>query len=81
MHVADPSVRTLIADVVQTRTLTPERWETISALLAEHRTIDYAYGRAVQLAGEAKAHLLAFPPSDERAALEALPDYVLMRDR
>jgi octaprenyl-diphosphate synthase len=81
MNSAGPSVRALVADVVQTRTLTPERWEKISALLAEHHTIDYAYRRAVQLAGEAKTHLQVFPPSDERAALEALPDYVLMRDR
>ncbi len=81
MNRAEPSVRTLIADVVQTRSLTPERWEEISALLANHRTIDYAYSRAVQLAAEAKVHLQVFPPSDERDALAALPDYVLMRDR
>jgi octaprenyl-diphosphate synthase len=81
MHRAEPAVRAVIADVVQTRTLTPERWEEISGLLAKHQTIDYAYERAVQLAREAKEHLEVFPPSDERAALAALPDYVLMRDR
>ena len=81
MSRADPEVRTLIADVVRERALSPERWETISALLARHRTIDYAYDRAVQLASEAKSHLLVFPPSDERDALMALPDYVLARDR
>jgi len=77
----EPSARALITDVVQSRRLTPERWEEISALLAKHRTIDYAYDRAVKLADEAKAHLQVFPPSDRRAALEALPDYVLLRDR
>jgi octaprenyl-diphosphate synthase len=81
MHRAEPSVRTIIADVVRTRTLTPERWAEISALLAEHRTIDYAYDRAVELANEAKEHLQVFPPSDERTALAALPDYVVLRDR
>jgi octaprenyl-diphosphate synthase len=81
MNRADPAVHTLITDVVRTRTLTSERWEEISGLLAKHRTIDYAYDRAVQIAGEAKAHLQMFPRSDQRAALEALPDYVLMRDR
>jgi octaprenyl-diphosphate synthase len=81
MHRADPAVRTLITDVVRTRTLTAERWEEISALLAKHRTIDYAYERAVQLAGEAKEHLQMFPPSDRRSALAALTDYVLLRDR
>jgi geranylgeranyl pyrophosphate synthase len=77
----EPSTRALVTDVVQTRTLTPERWEQISGLLATHRTIDYAYDRAVQFATEAKEHLQVFPPSDERAALAALPDYVLLRDR
>ena len=81
MNRAEPAVRTLIADVVQTRSLTPERWEAISALLTKHRTIDYAYSRAVQLAAEARVHLQVFPPSEERDALVALPDYVLMRDR
>jgi octaprenyl-diphosphate synthase len=81
MDRGEPSARALITDVVQTRTLTPERWEQISALLATHRTIDYAYDRAVQFAKEAKEHLQVFPPSDERAALAALPDYVLLRDR
>jgi octaprenyl-diphosphate synthase len=77
----DPAARALVTDVVRTRTLTPERWEQISSLLSTHRTIDYAYDRAVQLANEAKEHLQVFPPSDERAALAALPDYVLQRDR
>jgi octaprenyl-diphosphate synthase len=81
MHRGEPSARALITDVVQTRTLAPERWAEISALLAKHRTIDYAYDRAVQFAREAKEHLQVFPPSDERAALAALPDYVLSRDR
>jgi octaprenyl-diphosphate synthase len=81
MNRAAPEVRTLIADVVRERSLSPERWQLISALLAEHRTIDYAYDRAVQLAREAREHLLVFPPSPERDALAALPDYVLMRDR
>jgi len=81
MNRAGPSVRTLITDVVRDRELSPERWQEISALLAEHRTIEYAYDRAVQVAREAKEQLLVFPPSEERDALAALPDYVLMRDR
>ena len=81
MQRADPEARALVADVVRTRSLAPDRWSRISALLAEHRTIDYAYDRAVQLAGEAKAHLQVFAPGDERDALAALPDYVLLRDR
>jgi geranylgeranyl pyrophosphate synthase len=81
MNRAEPAVRALIADVVRTRTLSPEQWNEISALLATHRTIDYAYDRAVRLVSEAKMHLQVFPPSAEREALAALPDFVLMRDR
>ena len=45
------------------------------------RSIDYAYRRAVEFAERAKKPLYAFPPSSERDALLALPDYVLSRDR
>jgi octaprenyl-diphosphate synthase len=78
---ANPDDRAMVADAVRTRSLPTERWERISALLAQYRTIDYAYDRAVQLAGEAKAHLQVFAPCDERDALAALPDFVLLRDR
>jgi len=81
MSRGDPSARALITDVVRDRTLSPERWQEISALLAQHDTIDYAYERAVQLAHEAQRHLLVFPQSDRREALAALADYVLLRDR
>ena len=37
--------------------------------------------RAVEFAERAKKPLYAFPPSSERDALLALPDYVLSRDR
>ena len=40
-----------------------------------------AYERAVEYAERAKACLEVFPPSLERDALLALPDYVLARDR
>jgi geranylgeranyl pyrophosphate synthase len=66
---------------VRDRTIAPERWQAISRLLAEHRAIDYAYLKAVEYADAAKKHLYVFPPSPERDALLALPDYVLSRDR
>ena len=49
--------------------------------LKQHASIDYAYRRAVEYAERAKKPLYAFPPSSERDALLALPDYVLSRDR
>ncbi|MGC4081321.1 MAG: polyprenyl synthetase family protein [Vicinamibacterales bacterium] len=48
---------------------------------ARDRSIDYASRRAVEFAERAKKQLAVFPPSSERDALLALPDYVLSRDR
>jgi len=81
MQRGGPRARSLVSEVLRDRALSSEQWQAISALLAEHRTIDYAFDRAVQFATEAKAHLLAFPPGEARDALAALPDYVLRRDR
>lgn len=50
-------------------------------LLVEHRAIDSAYEKATEVAEQAKQQLAAFPPSPERDALMALPDFVLSRDR
>lgn len=71
----------LIRSAVNDRTISVESWRELSALLREHRAIDYAYGKAVEYASAAKRYLNAFPPSAERDALLALPDYVLARDR
>ena len=71
----------LIRQVVQDRAVSPEQWREIVALLREHRVTTLAYDRAVEYANRAKSCLAAFPPSRERDALLALPDYVLARDR
>ena len=71
----------LVRSVVNDRAVTPEQWREILRLLAEHRATDLAYERAVEYAERAKACLEIFPPSRERDALLALPDYVLARDR
>jgi octaprenyl-diphosphate synthase len=71
----------LVEDIVRERNLTPERWQTVSALLAEYKALDYAQHKAAEHAEKAKSHLAIFPPSPVREALMALPDYVLARDR
>ncbi len=76
-----PHVRTLVADVVRDRQLTPERWQEIAACLSEHRSLDYAYRKATEFGARAKASLAALPASPEREGLMALADYVLSRDR
>jgi len=76
-EVADGIVR----DIVANRTVAQEQWDVLLQRLHEHRSIDYAYRRAEEYAERAKKPLYAFPPSAERDALLALPDYVLSRDR
>jgi octaprenyl-diphosphate synthase len=71
----------LIRTVVNDRAVTPEQWRDILGLLREHRADVLAFERAVEYANRAKTALSAFPPTRERDALMALPDYVLARDR
>ena len=71
----------IIRDIIGSRSVAPDQWEQLRRILSEHRSIDYAYRRAVDFAERAKKPLYAFPPSSERDALLALPDYVLSRDR
>ncbi len=71
----------IVRGAVDNRTITMDEWRELSVLLREHRAIDYAYDKAVEYATAAKQHLDVFPPSAQRDALLALPDYVLARDR
>jgi octaprenyl-diphosphate synthase len=71
----------IVRDIIASRSVAPEQWAELLRCLKEHASIDYAYRRAVEFAERAKKPLYAFPPSSERDALLALPDYVLSRDR
>lgn len=71
----------LVRAIVAERAVTPDQWRELLRLLKESRATELAYARAVEYAGRAKQCLAAFPPSRERDALMALPDYVLSRDR
>jgi len=74
---ADALVRRVVAE----RAVTTEDWREIRRLLVEHLAIDSAYEKATEFAELAKQQLAIFPPSQERDALIALPDFVLSRDR
>src|SRR5688572_7791149 len=52
---------TLVRGMVQDRDVTPENWSRVKELLAEHRSIEYAYERAVEFGEAAKRHLKVFP--------------------
>jgi len=72
---------TIVRGTVRDRRIEPSDWHRLRHLLQETGAADLALERAQQHAAKAKAHLQAFPPSLERDALIALPDYVLSRDR
>ena len=71
----------IVRDIIASRSVSEAQWSALLRLLREHRSTDYAYRRASEFAERAKKPLYAFPPSSERNALLALPDYVLSRDR
>jgi octaprenyl-diphosphate synthase len=72
---------TIVRDIMTSRSAADDQWSELLDMLQEHRSIDYAERRAVDYAERAKKPLYLFPPSAERDALLALPDYVLQRDR
>ena len=78
---ADGATRALIARVVDERRVTLERWADITRLLKQSGAIDYATTRANEYAQAARQKLSAFPDGPERAALLALAEFVLLRDR
>ena len=71
----------IVREIIGNRTVEPGPWSELLRILKQHRSIDYAYRRASEFAEIAKKPLYAFPPSAERDALLALPDYILSRDR
>ena len=71
----------IVREIIASKSVTPEQWADLRRSLKEHASIDYAYRKATEFAERAKKPLYAFPPSSERDALLALPDYVLSRDR
>jgi octaprenyl-diphosphate synthase len=71
----------IVREIITSRTTTEEQWDELLGVLKQYRSIDYALRRASEYAERARKPLYAFPPSAERDALIALPDYVLSRDR
>ena len=74
---ADRLIRTVVAE----RAVTKEQWREIVRMLRDLRAPDLAYEKAIEYATRAKRELDVFPPSRERDALQALADYVTVRDR
>jgi octaprenyl-diphosphate synthase len=77
----DGAVSNIVREIIASRSATDDQWADLLTGLKQHASIDYAFRRAEEYAERAKKPLYAFPPSAERDALLALPDYVLSRDR
>jgi octaprenyl-diphosphate synthase len=78
---SDDTGSRIVREIIASRSVSEDQWSQLLRALKEHASIDYAYRRAVEFAERAKKPLYGFPPSSERDALLALPDYVLSRDR
>jgi octaprenyl-diphosphate synthase len=78
---ADEETTEIVTSVVRDGSCTNERWQDICRLIHETRSVEYAMFKAQEFAAIAKKQLYVFPPSHERDALMALPDYILARDR
>jgi octaprenyl-diphosphate synthase len=78
---AGEPARTLVGDIIREKTVSREQWNELRRLLAEHHATAAALRQAHHYAELAQQHLSIFPPSAERDALMALPDYILSRDR
>jgi octaprenyl-diphosphate synthase len=71
----------VVRDIVRDRAMSADQWKRVSDALTRCGAVDYALCRAESFAEKARKPLYAFPPSPERDALLALPDYILSRDR
>jgi octaprenyl-diphosphate synthase len=77
----EPAGSRIVRDIIASRSATREQWDELLDVLGRHRSIEYASRRAEEFAERARKPLHVFPPSSERDALLALPEYVLSRDR
>jgi octaprenyl-diphosphate synthase len=78
---AEKSERKRILKIVDQDEKSRNDLETISTFVTEHGGIDYARDRMESLANEAKSYLADLPPSDARAALVGLTEFVIERNR
>ncbi len=78
---SDAATGELVRKIVRDRNVTVDEWRDLKTMLTHARSIDYAYGKAVEFVERAKKALYSFPPGASRDALMFLPDYVLSRDR
>lgn len=73
--------RSLVEGIVRDRDVSREHWAELKRLMLDHQAVAHAERQAQHYASLAQQHIASFPPSPERDALVALPEYVIARDR
>jgi octaprenyl-diphosphate synthase len=77
---ADAKTRAMVEAVVEDRSFARVSHAEIVGLARRSGALARAEAMAVEQAKAARAALGVFPPSEERAALLTLPDFILARD-
>jgi len=71
----------IIRDIIASRAVTPDQWSELLRCLKEHASIGLRVSPRRRVRRARQEAAVRVPPSSEREALLALPDYVLSRDR
>ncbi|VAV82492.1 Octaprenyl diphosphate synthase [hydrothermal vent metagenome] len=77
---ATEAEKKIIKDTVEADELSPEKLKEIQDLIGKYEGIEYTTSFAKERIKNAKAALEVFPPSTERASLEAVAEYVIERN-
>jgi octaprenyl-diphosphate synthase len=77
---ANEAEKKIIKDTIEDDELSPEKLKEIQDLINKYEGIEYTTGFARERINNAKTALEAFPPSIEKASLEAVADYVIERN-
>jgi octaprenyl-diphosphate synthase len=79
LRAVSPEEREEIKQIVES--LSDDGLGRISTLIRHHDAINESLKRAQAVVGEAKAKLLAFPESEDRAMMMGIADYALYREK
>jgi len=81
MQDGTPQDRELIRSIIREDDFGGRNRDTILDLIRHYGTADRVLDKASEYARQAKKHLMSFPDCEARAALTAIPDYIVSRDR
>lgn len=76
---APPAERARMEQRIRSGEIFAGQWSAMTEFVHAHAGIEYALGRARAFGRDAKAALLALPPTAERDALDAAVDFIIRR--